>query len=383
MPATKVHFNGSVNLADTETVIREIAARVPTGVSRIPDGETGERSNWFSFQLKKFAATPGIASSAHPEVQGFPRFRVSGEVPASELAWPDPGYAGIYGASYQVFTRLRAEGAVPGGVRFQAQFPTPMVFISAFAPGEDFDALLARSERAMFADLDNLLARIPHDDLAVQWDVAGEVIQLAGATLGAPVDKDRIPGLLARCLDRVPADVPAGLHLCYGDAGHQHMIEPQSLELQVNLINSVVAAARRPLSWVSFTVPQDRSDPGFFAPLRSLRTGAAERYFGIVPYHPARQGAGTTQRQAQLIETYLPRDVASEWGISTECGMGRVGQAAEVLALLDAHRDILGRLEKVRAELVSGVREELHAGAQKLARAARASSHAARGAGRG
>jgi len=348
VPATKVHFNGSVNLADTETVMREIASRVPAGVSRIPDGETGERSNWFTFQLKKFAATPGIASSAHPGMPGFPRFRVSGDVPARELAWPDPGYADIYGASYQVFTRLRAEGAVPGGIRFQAQFPTPMVFISAFAPGEDYDALLARSERAMFADLDNLVARIPHDDLAVQWDVAGEVIQLASA-LGAPVDQDRIPGLLARCLDRVPADVPAGLHLCYGDAGHQHTIEPQSLELQVVLINSVVAAAHRPLSWVSFTVPQDRSDRGFFAPLRSLRTGAAERYFGLVPYHPARQGAGTIQRQARLIETYLPRDVTSEWGISTECGMGRVGQAADVLALLDAHRDILASLEEVRA----------------------------------
>lgn len=86
--------------------------------------------------------------------------------------------------------------------------------------------------------------------------------------------------------------------------------------------------------------------PGYFAPLRSLATGAAERYFGIVPYHPARQAAGTTQRQAELIEAYLPRDSSAEWGISTECGMGRVEQAAEVLALLDAHREILASLRE-------------------------------------
>ena len=46
MPADHVHFNGSVNLADAETVMREIAARVPSGLRRIPDGETGDRGNW-------------------------------------------------------------------------------------------------------------------------------------------------------------------------------------------------------------------------------------------------------------------------------------------------------------------------------------------------
>ena len=45
MPADHVHFNGSVNLADAESVMREIAARVPSGLRRIPDGETGDRGN--------------------------------------------------------------------------------------------------------------------------------------------------------------------------------------------------------------------------------------------------------------------------------------------------------------------------------------------------
>ena len=31
MPADHVHFNGSVNLADAESVMREIAARVLSG----------------------------------------------------------------------------------------------------------------------------------------------------------------------------------------------------------------------------------------------------------------------------------------------------------------------------------------------------------------
>ena len=54
MPPTHAHFNGSVNLADTESVMREIAARVPSALRRVPDGETGDRGNWIYFQLQKF-----------------------------------------------------------------------------------------------------------------------------------------------------------------------------------------------------------------------------------------------------------------------------------------------------------------------------------------
>jgi hypothetical protein len=34
VPPDHVHFNGSVNLADCETVMREIASRVPAGLHR-------------------------------------------------------------------------------------------------------------------------------------------------------------------------------------------------------------------------------------------------------------------------------------------------------------------------------------------------------------
>jgi hypothetical protein len=46
MPATGVHFNGSLNMPDGETVMREISARIPRGVRRMADGETGERNYW-------------------------------------------------------------------------------------------------------------------------------------------------------------------------------------------------------------------------------------------------------------------------------------------------------------------------------------------------
>jgi hypothetical protein len=58
MPPSSVHFNGSVNLPDAETVMREISSRIPSGVRRMTDGETGDRNYWISFQTRKFEEMP-------------------------------------------------------------------------------------------------------------------------------------------------------------------------------------------------------------------------------------------------------------------------------------------------------------------------------------
>jgi hypothetical protein len=75
-----------------------------------------------------------------------------------------------------------------------------------------------------------------------------------------------ITGSLARCPEQVPAGVPAGLHLCYGDYQHQHFKQPGSLQLQVRLLDAVSAAAWRPVSFASFTAPQHRRDQANFSP---------------------------------------------------------------------------------------------------------------------
>jgi hypothetical protein len=71
-------------------------------------------------------------------------------------------------------------------------------------------------------------------------------------------------------VDQVPAEIPAGLHFCYGDYGHQHFMQPASLALQVRVLNAVTAAALRRVSFVSFTVPQYQRDESYFAPLAGL-----------------------------------------------------------------------------------------------------------------
>jgi hypothetical protein len=349
MPADHVHFNGSVNLADTESVMREIASRIPSGLRRIPDGETGDRSNWIFFQLQKFLQLPWLVQarpvgSADGEYEQLPQLRLAEWADPGQVTWPDIGYADAYLESYRVFAGLRADGVIPAGVRFQVEYPTPLASISGYIVPEQQQVLLDSYERAMFADLDRLLAAIPADEVAVQWDVAVEfgVLEEAFAPGGAQAF-DAIIAALARCVDQVPAEIPAGLHFCYGDYGHQHFMQPASLALQVRVLNAVTAAALRLVSFVSFTVPQYQREEGYFAPLAGLTADPdTELNFALVPYHPAEQEAGTTADQVRLIDASLAASPGGPraWGVCTECGMGRVNRD-EVPALLDLHREII------------------------------------------
>lgn len=343
----RVHFNGGVNLADAETVMREIAVRVPAGVRRIPDGETGDRQQWIFFQFEKFSATPGLEQAGVKDepAEGYeqmPKVRLAEGVGPDEVSWPNLGYADAYNDSFQTFLRLRQEGAIPEHVLFQIEYPTPLASINAWVVTEDQDRLLASYERALFADLDRLLAELPHDQVAVQWDVAVEFAMLEGDFDATPAQTfDAVVEIMVRSVDQMPDDVPLGLHLCYGDYGHRHFEDPESLDLQVRFVNQVAARARRQLSWVAFTVPQFQRDPAFFAPLADLAVAAGtELYFGLVPYHPDEQEPDTTAAQVRLIDEHLPGERG--WGICTECGMARA-ERDDVPVLLDLHREILTR----------------------------------------
>jgi hypothetical protein len=349
MPPTHVHFNGSVNLADAGSVMREIIARVPSGVRRVPDGETGDCSNWIFFQMQKFLQSPSLVparplDAAAGDYEQMPQLRLADGVDPADMRWPDPGYADAYLESYATFAALRDEGVIPRGVRFQVEYPTPLASIGAYVvPGQQ-QALLGSYEQAMFADLDRLIGALPHDEVAVQWDVAVEFGILEDSFgPGGSQAFDAIVAGLARCAGQVPADVPAGLHLCYGDYGHQHFKQPESLALQVRVLNAVTETAGRPVSFVSFTVPQYQRDEAYFAPLAELAADLdTELNFALVPYHPADQAPGTTDDQVLFIDAGLAASQGGSraWGICTERGMGRASRD-EIPELLDLHREIV------------------------------------------
>jgi hypothetical protein len=318
VPPAHVHFNGSVNLPDAESVMREIARRIPSGVRRIPDGETGERGNWIFFQLDRFLQSPSLvpAPPVDTAAEGYaqiPQVRLADGAEPAGVRWPDPGYADAYLESYAIFAALRGQGVIAGDTRFQVQYPTPLASIGVFVVPEQ-------------------------RDVAVEFGILEESFGPGGSQAFDPV----VAGL-ARYVDRVPAAVPVGLHLCYGDYGHRHFAQPESLAMQIRVLNAVVAATARAVSFVSFTVPQSRHDQGYLAALGELKADPdTELNFSLVPYHPARQGPAITGDQIQQIDAALTASPSGSrgWGICTECGMGRV-RSEEITGLLDLHREIL------------------------------------------
>ena len=188
MPPSSVHFNGSVNLPDGETVMQEISSRIPAGVTRMTDGETGDRNYWILFQIQKFLAMPefesvtvGQAYETDPDAPEMPQLRLAEGASADTISWPNLGYADAYAESFEIFDRLQQAGTIAPGVRLQVQYPTPLASMGGTFVPEDMAAVHASYERALFADLDDLLARLPHDRVAVQWDVAVEFGLLEGA----------------------------------------------------------------------------------------------------------------------------------------------------------------------------------------------------------
>jgi methionine synthase II (cobalamin-independent) len=135
---------------------------------------------------------------------------------------------------------------------------------------------------------------------------------------------------IARISARIPVDVELGLHLCYGDPGHKHIIEPQDTALMVQFSNELLAAINRPVTWVYMPVPRGRDDVEYFQPLRHLnRPAGTELYLGLVHLTDGLEGARRRLAAA--------RGVVDDFGVATECGFGR-RPPETVPALLDLHQ---------------------------------------------
>jgi hypothetical protein len=128
-------------------------------------------------------------------------------------------------------------------------------------------------------------------------------------------------------LQAVPRDVDMGVHLCYGDWDAKHFIEPLDASREVELANTVIELADRPVRWVHMPVPIARTDDEFFAPLAALKLGPeTELYLGLV--HDDGREPDRIAAAAKFV---------SDFGIGTECGVGRERDSEQVRGLIRAH----------------------------------------------
>lgn len=337
------HLVGSINFDDAETTMRTAAGELGTHLKRIPDGEVGERFHWIAFQPGRLAQSEGVEQIGDTPIQlrmlDVRPVRISEGVDPAALSLAPLGYAAAALESWATFAALKSDGVIPAGTRFQVSLPTPLGVVGSFVRAEDRAAFEPVYEAALAAELDEILAAIPHAELAIQWDAALEFAMLESAGFGGTRTEwfedvwggtsDR----LARQIDRVPADVEVGVHLCYGDVAEQHFVEPGDAANLTRFANLVVAAAQRELTWLHLPVPIERDDAAFYAPLATLHLPATtELYLGLV--HREDGAAGAARRIAVARE-----HVARDFGVATECGFGRAPEGSTVPLFL-AHREV-------------------------------------------
>src|SRR5207248_2309907 len=137
-------------------------------------------------------------------------------VASDEITFGGLGYADVAIESYALFSQLKRDGVLPEHYRFQVSLPTPLAPVAAFVIPEDRSTVERAYERAMFAELDKITGAIPHNELAIQWDVAIEFGLWEGTT-SAGLKRHILMGLI-QLGDRIPMGVELGYHLCYGDA---------------------------------------------------------------------------------------------------------------------------------------------------------------------
>lgn len=342
--ASGVLLVGSIPLSSNEEVFTKLCNALPGRMVAITDGETGTRSNYIGWETQRFPK-----ETLEPFIGGVPLPEGHSRVFTQEDVTPTE-YDSAAKESYQKFVELREKGIIPPGMRFQVCLPAPLASIQGHLRSEFQAQLEPFYERRMLDALKSILDSIPSEDLAIQIDLCFEIIALEydrgrlvqSSFFNAEFFKPHFSPIRQGLLDRVqrfcsdiPVAVPLGFHLCYGDLGHQHFLEPEDLALSVDFANDVarVIAPHR-MSWLHVPVPKNRTDKSYFKPLERLNVGDGTKlYLGLVH---ANDEEGTRQR-IQVAQT-----VVQDFGVATECGMGRTPME-ELVSILQISRDVTSK----------------------------------------
>jgi hypothetical protein len=334
------HLVGSVPLATSDAVFRKLSGALGDLLSRLPDGETGERRRWIWWQRTMLERHPAMEVDSEAgllELRQWDgsllrrselfRFRTGVDPESVQFS---TGYAEAALSSWTVFATLRHAGVVPESMRFQVSLPTPMSSAFMYVSPRAHDDYVRVYERALLRALGEIVATIPPGALSIQWDICQEVLVFERYFPSRPADyKERVFALLERLGNAVPAEVELGFHLCYGSPADQHLVMPGDTAILAEISGAALARIGRPVDFVHLPVPRDRDDTGYFAPLEGLRLPRQTRlYLGLI--HPG-DHAGDRRR------IDAARGVVPRFGVATECGWGR-GDPARVDGLLESHR---------------------------------------------
>ena len=248
-----IYLVGSVPMANAEQVFETVSAALGPRIKRIPDGETGERGDWITWLEPVFAASPALEKSGeffrvHATGTGRERYKLKAGRKPEDVHFDNLHYADIAKRSYAAFKRLKDAGKIAPGTKFQIDLVPAHSVIWLYL----VDALHAPVDpiynEAVKREIDKIAAALPHDEIAIQFDVASAVFARLerndASSYGRTKEETQatFSNILIDLGNRVPADIDLMFHLCYGDSNHKHVVEPTDMGDMVEFANRVSRA---------------------------------------------------------------------------------------------------------------------------------------------
>lgn len=337
-----VHLVGSVPLRNAREVFATVSGVLGSRLKRIPDGETGERSDWITWLEPAFSQNSALEKSdelfrVHATGTARIRYRLRAGKSVNDVRL---FYADIAKASYDEFAALKREGVVPKGCRFQIDLVPAHSVIWLFLQDDLHAPLDPVYNDALKREIDKIAAALPHSEIAIQFDVASAVfarlqrgeVNAYGKTRAEMLKS--FSAILADLADSVPPSIELLFHFCYGDSNHRHVVEPTDMGDMVDLANRLCADIKRGIQLIHMPVPRDRGDDSYFEPLVRLRFNpGTELSLGLVHFT---DGAAGTRKRLAVAERH-----AKAFSIATECGFGR-RDPKTIPELLRIHAEVAG-----------------------------------------
>lgn len=336
-----VHLVGAMLFPTADDTMLSVAEELNGAAEWVPDGETGQRMMWITQHQSRFAATAGLEVKPHTDpdtklVSDRTFYGLADGTDPGDVDLPTLGYAQCAIESFDRFAALQRDGIIAADARFMQAIPTPLALVASFVRPEEHQLLEPVIERAIQNDVAAMCAAIPHEQLAIQWDVAVEFGILEGVLPQTHTFSDPIESVLDRLVRAgadVPPDVHMAYHLCYGAPYDIHLVEPKDATLLTRIANGVLDRSSRPVQRLHMPVPLERDDRAFFAPMADLILGDVKLFLGLVHHEDGVEGG---RRRIAAAKQYVP-----EFGVATECGSART--PTDPVKLLRLQRE-LGRI---------------------------------------
>lgn len=328
MSRREVMLVGGVPLKPATTVFECIHRHhLAPLMQRIPDGE---QAGWAA-GFWRFTDNPSfeIADSLMMTTREttffadnpWPLFRLKEGISPAEVDVGPLGVAESAITSWSEFKQFKSDGKFEPETRFCVTLAGPgSSFGFVDMPHQDLYPLV---EDAFRKEIGLVLDAIPHNELAIQLDLAGEVeleeLRRRPDDFDMPLYRKTEPNwpmdecisMIANIANSIPEEVELGFHLCA--IWHIDQSQGQDLNVHVDWCNELSRKITRPIGYIHVPTTLDYTEEDFLPLERlNLKTGT-KLFIGLVH---AEDGAEGAQNRVKAAAAHY-----RDFGIASFCGL--------------------------------------------------------------